>query len=78
MAEKNSEKSFEQGLAELEEIVRKLESGEGNLEESIKLYEQGNKLLKQCEKKLNDAKLKVEKITKDSQGEEKLEEFDVA
>lgn len=67
--------SFEQSLGELESIVRKLENGDSDLESSIKDYEKGNELLKHCEKRLNDAKLKVEKIVKDKNGEIKTEEF---
>lgn len=67
--------TFEQALEQLEVIVRKLESGAGELESSIEEYEKGSELLKHCEKKLNDAKLKVEKITKGKDGEVKVEDF---
>jgi exodeoxyribonuclease VII small subunit len=67
--------SFEEALTELEVIVRKMESGNSDLESSINDYDKGNKLLKHCEKRLNEAKLKVEKIVKDKNGEAKLEEF---
>ena len=56
------ELSFEDALAELEIIVNKLESGDVSLDEAIKAYERGSILKEQCEKKLNEAKLKVEKI----------------
>lgn len=67
--------SFEESLNELENIVRKLESGNDNLENAISDYEKGNQLLKHCELRLNEAKLKVEKIVKDKNGEAKTEEF---
>jgi exodeoxyribonuclease VII small subunit len=54
--------NFEQALGELEEIVRKLESGQAPLEESITAYERGVLLRKHCEKKLNEAKAKIETI----------------
>ncbi len=54
--------SFEQALAELETIVSKLESGQAPLEQSIDLYERGAVLKAHCEKKLEAARLKVEKI----------------
>jgi exodeoxyribonuclease VII small subunit len=54
--------SFEQALAELETIVSKLESGQAPLEQSIDLYERGALLKAHCEKKLEAARLKVEKI----------------
>jgi exodeoxyribonuclease VII small subunit len=54
--------SFEAALAELEEIVRQLESGDVELERSIEIYERGAALKAHCEKKLKDAQLRVEKI----------------
>jgi exodeoxyribonuclease VII small subunit len=54
--------SFEQALAELESIVGKLESGQAPLEESIELYGRGAALKAHCEKKLEAARLRVEKI----------------
>ncbi len=62
------ELSFEQAVKELEEIVRKLESGQVDLESAIKDYERGNALRAICEAKLNDAKLKVENIIKNQDG----------
>ncbi|MEM8986603.1 MAG: exodeoxyribonuclease VII small subunit [Pseudomonadota bacterium] len=60
--------SFEAALAELEDIVRKLESGEAPLEESIALYERGAALKAHCEAKLKAAQEKVEKIVIDDAG----------
>lgn len=54
--------SFEQAMGELETIVRKLETGQGALESSIQDYERGTLLKAHCQKKLMDAKMKVEKI----------------
>ncbi len=54
--------TFERALAELEEIVRQLESGDVELERSIEIYERGAALKAHCEKKLRDAQLRVEKI----------------
>lgn len=67
--------SFEQAMGELETITRKLESGNLELDEAIKIYEKGSTLIGFCEKKLNSAKLKVEKIVKGEGGEYKLEKF---
>lgn len=72
---KKEEISFESALSEIETIVRKLESGTGDLDKSIADYEKGAQLIKLCEKKLNDAKLKVEKIVKSQGGEATTEEF---
>lgn len=54
--------SFEQALAELERIVGQLESGRAPLEQSIELYERGALLKAHCEKRLEAARLRVEKI----------------
>jgi exodeoxyribonuclease VII small subunit len=54
--------TFEQALAELEQIVARLESGQAPLDASIELYERGAKLKAHCEARLADARLRVEKI----------------
>jgi exodeoxyribonuclease VII small subunit len=56
------ELSFEQALKRLEEIVRKLESGEASLDESIELYGEGDRLKQQCEARLEAAQARIEKI----------------
>ena len=65
--------SFEKALAELEEIVRKLEGGAAELEESIGLYERGAALKAHCEAKLKSAQEKIEKIVVDGAGAVKTE-----
>ena len=55
--------SFEAAMAELEDVVRKLESGQVELEKSIALYEKGAALKAHCEAKLKAAEEKVAKIT---------------
>ena len=54
--------TFEQALARLESIVRKLEAGEASLEDSIGLYEEGTRLKQQCDAKLAQAQARIEKI----------------
>jgi exodeoxyribonuclease VII small subunit len=54
--------SFEKALAELEEIVGKLERGDVALAESIAIYERGEALKKRCETLLGEAEARVEKI----------------
>ncbi len=54
--------SFEAALKRLEEIVRKLESGEASLDESIELYGEGDRLKQQCEARLQAAQARIEKI----------------
>lgn len=58
-----TELTFEQAMEELEAIVRKLEAGQDSLENSIALYERGVVLKQFCEKRLQEATLKIEKIT---------------
>jgi exodeoxyribonuclease VII small subunit len=66
--------TFEKALAQLEDIVSKLESGKVDLEESIKVYEKGEALRKHCEKKLAEAEARIEKITLDAYGKPKSKE----
>lgn len=54
--------SFEAALGELESIVSKLEAGDAPLDESISLYERGARLKAHCERKLADAREKIEAI----------------
>lgn len=54
--------SFEQALAELEEIVARLEAGKGTLEEAIRAYERGDALRRHCAAKLAEAEAKVSRI----------------
>lgn len=55
--------SFEAALTELEGIVKKIDSGQESLESAINSFERGVLLKEHCEKKLQDARLKIEKIT---------------
>jgi exodeoxyribonuclease VII small subunit len=54
--------SFEDALAELETIVRRLEAGTGKLDEAIAAYERGALLKRHCEAKLQEAQTRIEKI----------------
>ncbi len=62
--------SFEQSLARLEEIVRKLEQGECGLDESLKLFEEGAKLADSCNSLLDQAEQKVDILLNAQTGEE--------
>lgn len=68
--------SFETALGELEEIVRTLESGEGELEEAIEAYARGAFLKRHCEGKLKDAKSRIDKIVLGPDGGPKAESLD--
>ena len=54
--------TFEDALAELKQIVERLEKGEGKLDEAIQAYERGAQLKRHCEQKLKEAEAKIEKI----------------
>jgi len=54
--------SFEDALRQLETIVRQLESGDVPLEDSISLYEKGEKLRLHCQKRLDAAQARIERI----------------
>ncbi len=60
--------SFEKAVAELESIVARLERGDVALDESIAIYERGEALKKHCEKLLNAAENRIEKIRLDRAG----------
>lgn len=60
--------SFEEALAELEEIIKKIDTGQENLDSAISSFERGVSLKNFCEKKLKDARMKIEKITKFDEG----------
>ncbi|MDO8526382.1 MAG: exodeoxyribonuclease VII small subunit [Deltaproteobacteria bacterium] len=64
---------FETAVEKLEGIVRKLESGDLTLEESLKSFEEGIGLARVCEKLLQEAKGKVEQLIKKDAGEWKTE-----
>ncbi|MEJ2269863.1 MAG: exodeoxyribonuclease VII small subunit [Desulfobulbaceae bacterium] len=57
-------KSFEEALAELEQITKELEEGDLSLEEALKRFDEGVKLAAQCNGKLNDAQKKIEILSR--------------
>ena len=65
----SAELSFEDALKRLEEIVRKLESGETPLDDAIELYGEGDRLRQLCEARLQAAQAKIEKIQLGRNGE---------
>lgn len=60
--------SFEDALAELEQIVRGLESGQQKLEDAINAYERGVALRRHCETKLEEAEARVQVIVQRADG----------
>ncbi|GAA5252737.1 exodeoxyribonuclease VII small subunit [Candidatus Rickettsia kedanie] len=69
--------SFEEALKELEEIVKKIDNGQESLEMAVNSFERGILLKNHCEKKLKEARLKIEKITKLTDSTVVLEETEV-
>ncbi len=63
--------AFEDALAELERIVDRLEKGSVSLEDSIKLYERGEALKTRCAELLQNAEMRIEKITLTADGKPK-------
>ena len=62
-------KNFEEALAELEQILRDMESGSVALEESLTKYERGNFLITFCRGVLGTAEKQIEMLTKNAEGE---------
>ncbi|MEA0970498.1 Exodeoxyribonuclease 7 small subunit [Candidatus Megaera venefica] len=69
--------SFESALAELEEIVRKIDTGQEDLANAVESFERGVLLKKHCESMLKNAKLKIEKITNATDTEVQTVEVDL-
>ena len=59
--------NFEQGLSDLETVVKELESGDLPLEKAIEIFERGVTLSDRCRKELEDAETRVEILPLDSE-----------
>jgi exodeoxyribonuclease VII small subunit len=70
-----TEKSFEKALADLENVVEKMEGGGLSLNESLALFEKGVKLARFLRGELDKAEKKIEILLKDEKGEIKEEPF---
>ena len=73
MSEQN--KSFEQNMQRLEQIVRAMERGDVALEESLKLFQEGTELVRSCGKLLDEAQLQVKMIMTAADGSPVEEAF---
>ncbi len=69
--------SFEEAMKRLESIVETLGEGNLSLDDSLKMFEEGMELCKFCNKKLDEAEYKVEKLVAKEGGEISVEEFEV-
>ena len=70
MTNSNKKIDFESSLKELELIVAKLEDENINLEDSVKSFEAGINLVKECQKQLEEAELKVKELLDDGSAKE--------
>ena len=61
-------KTFEENMQRLEQIVRAMERGDVALEESLKLFQEGTALVESCGKLLDDAELQVKKVVMAADG----------
>ena len=68
-------KTFEESMQRLEQIVRAMERGDVPLEESLKLFREGTALVESCGKLLDEAELQVKKIVTDANGHPLEEDF---
>lgn len=68
-------KTFEESMARLEQIVRAMERGDVALEESLKLFQEGTELVRGCQKLLDDAQFQVKKIMTAPDGSPVEEDF---
>lgn len=72
----NSEnRTFEQNMQRLEQIVRAMERGDVPLEESLQLFKEGTSLVQQCGKLLDEAQLQVKMVMTAPDGSPVLEDF---
>lgn len=74
MPKKKTTTSFEDALAELEQLVNRLERGDISLEESLQAFERGVNLTRICQKALQEAEQKVQVLI-DKNGSPVLEAF---
>ena len=70
MTKGNKKIDFESSLKKLESIVEKLEDENINLEDSVKSFEEGVNLVKECQKQLQNAELKIKKLLDDGSSAE--------
>ena len=73
MNEKNM--TFEASMQRLEQIVRIMERGDAQLDESLKLFQEGTELVRACEKMLSDAQLQIQKVMTSPDGSPVMEDF---
>ncbi len=73
----DADKSFEDAMLELENIVSMLEKGDTTLEESIANFQQGIELSRYCTAKLDEAEKKISILLQDEEGKLIEKDFDI-
>lgn len=73
---KNQELTFEEAMAQLEELAAAMESGKLPLDKLIDSYEKGSKLVKFCRSKLSKLENRIEILTRDDGGSGEWNNFD--
>jgi exodeoxyribonuclease VII small subunit len=68
--------SFAEQLERLEEIVRRLEGEELDLDEALRLFEEGVERLRAARERLAAAEAKVKQVLSDAAGQLRVEDFD--
>ncbi len=71
-----AKKNFEKALADLENIVQRLDENDLSLDEALSLFEEGIKLSRFCSQKLDSVEDKVEILLRDDEGNLKKEPFE--
>ena len=69
-------KTFEESMGRLEQIVRAMEQGNVPLEESLKLSQEGTELVRSCGKLLDDAQMQIQKVMTAADGSPVVEDRD--
>lgn len=68
--------NFEQSMQRLEQIVRTMERGDAQLDESLKLFQEGTELVRACAEMLDKAQMQIHAVMTDAEGDPRLEVFD--
>ena len=71
----SNNQTFEQSMVRLEQIVRAMEKGDVELEESLRMFQEGTELVRNCNQLLDDAQLQVKKIMTAPDGSPVEEDF---
>ena len=71
-----AKKNFEKALADLENIVQRLDENDLSLDEALSLFEEGIKLSRFCSQKLDAVENKVEILIRDDEGNLQKEPFE--